>query len=64
VLLVHKPHVSSGGAKVAPAGARAPAVKTCAPAVGWSLNGEGGDNSSQLTQKMLFDNWYKLFFHF
>jgi len=38
----------SGGAKVGPAGARAPAVKTCAPAVGWSLNGESGDSSSQL----------------
>jgi len=25
----------SGGAKGEPAGARAPAVKTCAPAVGW-----------------------------
>jgi len=30
----------SGGAKVGPAGARAPAVKTCAPAVGWSLGRE------------------------
>jgi len=41
----------SGGAKVGPAGARALAVKTCAPAVGWSLGGESKDSSSQLTAK-------------
>ena len=37
-----------------PAGARAPAVKTCAPAVGWSLNGESRDSSSQLTAKKCY----------
>ena len=41
----------SGGAKVGPAGARAPAVKTCAPAVprqlAGSLGGESRDSSSQ-----------------
>jgi len=42
---------NSGGAKVEPAWARAPAVKTCAPAVGWLLNGESRDSSSQLTAK-------------
>ena len=36
---------------MAPAGARDPAVKTCAPAVGWSLGGESRDSSSQLTAK-------------
>ena len=41
----------SGGAKVGPAGSRALAVKTCAPAVGWSLGGESRDSSSQLTAK-------------
>jgi len=30
----------SGGAKVGPAEARATALKTCTPAVGWPLGGE------------------------
>jgi len=50
----------SGGAKVGPAGARAraraPAVKTCAPAVPQQLAGrwaESRDSSIQLTEKNL-----------
>jgi len=40
-------HGNSGGAKVGPAGARAPAVKTCAPAVPRQLAGSWAKRQQQ-----------------